>query len=253
MMLFENKVAVITGGAGGIGRATALGFAREGAAVLVTDVNDDGGEETVQMIDDAGGKAQYLHVDVTDGESVAEMVATAKQVFGRLHYAVNNAGIGGEMGPAIEQTPTELYERVMAINVGGVFKCMQHEIPAILEQGGGAIVNVASVAGILAIARNAPYTASKHAVIGLTKSAALENARRNIRVNAVCPAFIDTPMVQEIADEHPRIMQNILATNPMRRLGEPSEISEAILWLCSDAASFVTGHSMVIDGALTHQ
>ncbi|MGB1285592.1 MAG: glucose 1-dehydrogenase [Aggregatilineales bacterium] len=251
-MLFENKVALVTGGAGGIGRAAALGFAREGAAVMVTDVNDAGSAETVKMIEEAGGKAAYLNIDVSDEAAVKMMVDKTVTQFGALHYALNNAGVGGDMGVAIQDLDYERYQRVMDINVGGVWLCMKYEIPAILESEGGAIVNVASVAGILAISRNSAYTASKHAVIGLTKTAALENARKNLRVNAVCPAFIDTAMVREIGDTMPRIMDNILATSPMRRLGQPQEVSEAVLWLCSDAASFVTGHSMVIDGALTH-
>lgn len=252
-MLFEDKVALVTGGAAGIGRASALAFAREGATVLVSDVDDAGGEETVRLIEEHGGRADYLHVDVRDAEAVAGMVQTAVEQFGGLHYAVNNAGIAGDIRTRIPDIEIEMYDRIMDINVKGVWLCLKYEIPALLASGGGAIVNVASVAGVLGNSGAAIYAASKHAVIGLTKSAALEFPRKNIRVNAVCPAFTETAMVMDVAEQYPPLMEKILQTNPMRRLGKVEEISGAVVWLCSAAASFVNGHAMVIDGGLSQQ
>ena len=251
MSLMKNKAALVTGAAAGIGRASALALAREGAAVCVADLNRAGGEETAQSIIKAGGEAIVVRCDVACAPQVQAMVKAVIAVFGRLDAAVNNAGIAGSLDKRIHQTEDEMFDRVLAVNLKGLWLCMKAELPPMLAQGQGAIVNIASVAGLIGAPKGAAYTASKHGVVGLTKAAALEYAKAGIRVNAVCPAYTDTSMAQQAMDENP-LMRNIMTRAiPMRRLGQPAEIAEAVLWLCSDAASFVTGHQLVLDGGLT--
>lgn len=247
---FEGKVSLVTGGGSGIGRATALAFAREGAKVIVADVSEQGGKETVQMIEQAGGDAIFIRTDVSDRIEVMEMVNKAIEVYSRIDCAVNNAGVEG-MLVNISDYPEEMWNRVIGVNLTGVWLCMKYEIPQMLKQGGGVIINMASVFGMVGLANASAYIASKHGVVGLTKAAAIEYSAKGIRVNAVCPGFIETPMLMERslkAGENPEVYQQIASLHPIGRLGKPEEIAETVLWLCSDGASFVTGHSMVADG-----
>jgi NAD(P)-dependent dehydrogenase (short-subunit alcohol dehydrogenase family) len=250
-MQFANKVVIVTGGSSGIGRATARAFASGGAQVLVADVNDAAGAETVQMIRSAGGTAEYRHTDVSQDAAVSALVNQAVMQFGGLDIAVNNAGIGGEALVFLQNGSEEEYDRIMGINTKGVWLCMKHAIRVMLEQGHGAIVNVASVAGIVGMPGGAVYSASKHAVVGLTKSAAGELAKKNIRVNAVCPGHTVTPMVTTLIDKRPELQQRLLAFSPMQRFGQPEEIAAGILFLASDSASYVTGMTLEMDGGIT--
>lgn len=251
MDLMKNKVALVTGAASGIGRESALKLAQEGASVCVADVNVAGGEETTQYIIDAGGKAIFVRCDVTDADDVRAMVKATVDTFGGLDAAVNNAGISGSLVKRIHEVDDEVFDQIMSINVKGVWLCMKAELSIMLEQGVGSIVNIASVAGLIGSPKGAAYTASKHAVVGLTKSTALDYAKLGIRVNAICPGYTETPMVKSITDENPAMQQITVRAIPMRRLGQPTEIAEGVLWLCSDASSFVTGHQLVLDGGLT--
>lgn len=244
--LLEGKSALVTGGASGIGRAAALAFAREGAKVLIADVNEVEGRKAASEIREAGGEARFAKTDVTREDEVAAMVRSAVEEFGGLHCALNNAGTTGSAA-SIQDLALEEFLRVIGINLLGVFLCMKHEIPAMLE-GGGAIVNMASGAGLVPTPALAPYCASKHAVLGLTKTAALENARTGIRINAICPGSTDTPMLRSAMAANPRVEEMVLSGQPGGRLGTAEEIAEAAVWLCSDRASFVTGHSMIVDG-----
>ncbi len=245
--LVADKVALVTGAASGIGRATALLFAREGARVLVADVDASGGEATCAAIAGAGGEARFVRTDVTREAEVAACVRAAVDHFGRLDCAVNNAGITGG-GGAIPDLDLELWNRTLAVNLTGVFLCLKHEIPVMRGQGGGAIVNVASGAGLIGVPGLPHYCASKHGVLGLTKTAALENARSGVRVNALCPGSTDTPLLRGAMAADPRLEKMVLSTIPGGRLGRPEEIAEAAVWLCSDRASWVTGESMLVDG-----
>lgn len=250
-MLLENKVALITGGSSGIGRATAIAMAKEGAEVLISDVNGEGGAETVRLIENEGGTASYITADVSQSDEVKTMMDTVVHRYGKLDIAVNSAGIGGDLNAIHDQTE-ESFEQVMNINVKGLWLCMKHAIPLMLaNENGGVIVNLASVAGLIGFPGGSIYSASKHAVIGLTKSAALEFASKGIRVNAVCPSFINTPMVSAMIEDQPRLADNVNVASPMRRLGTPEEIADAILWLSSDNASFVNGIALAADGGLT--
>ncbi len=246
--LLENKVALVTGGGGGIGRAAALAFTEEGATVVVADVMVEGGEETVRMIKEAGGEALFVKTDVSRAEDVESLIKTAVDTYGRLDCAFNNAGIEGDTGP-LQKLSEENWDRVININLKGVWLCMKYEIPQMLKQGSGAIVNTSSIAGLTGQATVA-YGASKHGVVGMTKVAALENATNGIRVNAVCPAAVYTPMVENLMNSDENIKAYIENMQPMGRVGQPEEISQAVVWLCSDAASFITGHAMPIDGGL---
>jgi NAD(P)-dependent dehydrogenase (short-subunit alcohol dehydrogenase family) len=247
-----GKVVLVTGGGSGIGRATALAFAREGAKVVVADVVVNGGEETVRMIKAASGEATFVKADVSKATEVEAMVKKAVETYGRLDCAFNNAGIEGAMAPTTDCTE-ENWDRVIAIDLKGVWLCMKYEIPQMLKQGGGAIVNTASVAGLVGFQGMPAYVAAKHGVNGLTKTAALEYAKSGIRVNAVCPGVIQTPMVERFFQANPQASEGMSALEPVGRLGKPEEIAEAVVWLCSDAASFVTGLPMAVDGALTAQ
>ena len=242
-----GKVALVTGGSSGIGRATALAFARDGAKVAVADLNIVGGQETVSLITGAGGEACFIEADMGESASVAAMVEKTVKTYGRLDYAHNNAGIEGVLKRTAEQAEED-WAPVIQINLTGVWLCMKYEIPHMLRQGGGAIVNTASGAGLIGVKRMAAYVASKHGVVGLTKTAALEYAKSGIRINAVCPGVIKTAMVDRVSGNRPDVLDKMIAAEPIGRSGQPEEIAEAVVWLCSDAASFVTGHAMAVDG-----
>ena len=253
----HDKVALITGGASGIGRATALAFAAEGAKLIVADMNEDGGQQTAHMITENGGEAAFLRVDVTQAAETEAMIAKAVESYGRLDCAFNNAGIsgagaGGGLRALTADYPDERWHRVIAINLTGVWLCMKYELQQMLAQGGGAIVNTASVAGLVGLPYGSAYVASKHGVVGLTKTAALEYAKQGIRVNCVCPGYIETPMTAAGMSD-PERRTHMVASEPIGRVGQPEEIAASVAWLCSDAASFVTGHSMVVDGGFAAQ
>lgn len=240
----DGKVALVTGGSGGIGRAAALAFARSGARVLVCDVKDVEGRETVSMIEAAGGTAAYQRCDVSNPDDIKAMVARAVDRWGRLDCAFNNAGVN-LLGR--DEFEDENWDVAISINLTGVMRCIREEAAAMLETGGGAIVNTSSINGLVGNPNQPGYVASKHGVVGLTRQAALKWAQQGIRVNAVCPGVIETPMTAPIAAD-PKLKAVIDSMTPMGRFGKPEEIAEAVVWLCSDAASFVTGHPMVIDG-----
>jgi NAD(P)-dependent dehydrogenase (short-subunit alcohol dehydrogenase family) len=250
MKEFEKKVALVTGGGSGIGRATALAFAREGAQVVIGDSNVQRGEETVSMIRDAGGTASFKRTDVLVAAEVKALVNHAVTTYGRLDMAFNNAGIEGDVKPLADQTEAN-FDAVMGVNVKGVWLSMKYEIPRMLKQGDGAIVNCSSVAGVVGFPEIGIYAASKHAVIGLTKTAALEYSPQGIRINAVSPAAIDTEMIDRLADGMNTKKDDLTKFHPIGCLGRVEEVAEAVLWLCSGKASFVTGHSMIIDGGFT--
>ncbi len=249
----EDKVALVTGGASGIGRATALTFAREGAKLIVADMNEDGGQQTVHMITENGGDATFVQVDVSNATEVEAMISKAVETYGRLDCAHNNAGIssGGQRAFTAEY-PEDRWHQVIAINLTGVWLCMKYELQRMLQQGGGAIVNTASIAGLVGLPYASAYVASKHGVVGLTKTAALEYAKSGIRVNCVCPGYIETPMTAPSMQD-PERMALMIASEPVGRMGNPEEVAEAVVWLCSDVASFVTGHSMTVDGGYVAQ
>jgi NAD(P)-dependent dehydrogenase (short-subunit alcohol dehydrogenase family) len=249
---FHGKVALITGGGSGIGRATALAFARAGARVVVADVRPEGGEETAALIRAAGGEAIVVRADVALAAEVEAMVAATVAAYGRLDIAFNNAGVASG-GAFTADCAEEAFDRVIAVNLKGVWLCMKHEIAQMLRQGGGAIVNTSSVAGLVGFRGRGDYVAAKHAVIGLTRTAALEYAPQGIRVNAVCPGYVMTPLIEGVLRREPEHMARMVAAEPVGRLGQPEEIAAAVLWLCSDAASFVTGHPLVVDGAFVAQ
>jgi NAD(P)-dependent dehydrogenase (short-subunit alcohol dehydrogenase family) len=246
----KGKVALVTGGGEGIGRGTALAFAREGAAVAVADIDAGLGEATVRMIKQVGGEAVYVPCDVTQSADVRAMVENTVKSLGRLDYAFNNAGVQTNPLP-IADYPEEWWHRVVNTDLTGVWLCMKYEIPQMLKQGKGAIVNTASVAGLIGTPGITAYTAAKHGVIGLTKTVALEYATAGIRVNAVCPGAIKTRLVDRIIKETPEMEKFLMEAHPVGRFGVVEEVAGAVVWLCSDVASFVTGHSMVIDGGMT--
>jgi NAD(P)-dependent dehydrogenase (short-subunit alcohol dehydrogenase family) len=250
--LLQGKVSLVTGAGAGIGRASALAFAREGAKVIVSDVNDKGGHETVSMIESKGGSAFFIHADVAKAGDVEKLVGGAVQKYGRLDCAFNNAGIEGVLAPTNECTD-ENFDRIIATNLKGVWLCMRYELNQMLEQGGGAIVNMSSVAGLIGFAGLPAYVASKHGVVGLTKTAALEFASKNIRVNTVCPGVIHTEMIDRLTHKEPAQEKAFTSLEPMGRMGKPEEVGEAAVWLCSPAASFVTGIAMAIDGGFVAQ
>lgn len=245
---FESKVALVTGGNSGLGRAIALAFAREGAKVVVAARRVSEGEETVTMIRDSGGEALFVETDVTSTEAVKSMIATCISKYGALDCAVNNAGIIGT--PFIQTADYEeaVWDKVVDINLKGVWLCMKYEIPEMLKAGCGAIVNMSSVAGLKGGRVGSAYYASKHAVVGLTKAAAMEYAPQGLRINAVCPAVIETPMADGAFSTDEELEARIIAMHPIGRLGRPEEVASATLWLCSDSASFVTGITHPVDG-----
>ncbi len=249
----EDKVALVTGGASGIGRATALTFAREGAKLIIADMNEEGGQQTVHMITENGGDATFVQVDVTSAIEVEAMMSKAVETYGRLDCAHNNAGIGSRPRAPLHECSEETWDRVLGINLKGVWLCMKYEIIQMLRQGSGAIVNTASIMGLVGSwSGTSAYNASKHGVVGLTKTAALEYAKSGIRVNCVCPGYIETPMTAQAMSD-PEQLERIIAREPIGRVGKPEEIAESVVWLCSDAASFVTGHTMTVDGGYVAQ
>jgi len=250
MKEFDGKVALVTGGGSGIGRATALAFAREGAKVVIVDRNVQRGEETISMIRDAGGTASFRRTDVSVAAEIEALVGYTMTTYGRLDLAFNNAGIEGDVKPLADQTESN-FDAVMDINVKGIWLSMKYEIPRMLEQGGGAIVNSSSVAGVVGFPGIGIYAASKHAVIGLTKTAALEYSPQGIRINAVSPGAIDTEMIDRLADGMNVKKDDLSTLHPIGRIGRVEEVAEAVLWLCSSKASFVTGHSLIVDGGFT--
>jgi NAD(P)-dependent dehydrogenase (short-subunit alcohol dehydrogenase family) len=249
---FARKVALITGGSSGIGRTTALAFAREGARVVIGNRRLAEGETTLRLVREAGGEALQVKTDVTKAADVESLVARAVETYGRIDYAFNNSGLTGVMATTTDCTE-ENWDAIIAVNLKGVFLAMKYEIVQMLKQGSGAIVNNASIAGLVGMRGGPAYSASKGGVIQLTRTAALEYAKKGIRVNAVCPGFISTPMTDAHTCIKPELETQMIKLQPMGRLGTPEEVAEAVLWLCSDAASFVTGHPLVLDGGLVAQ
>jgi NAD(P)-dependent dehydrogenase (short-subunit alcohol dehydrogenase family) len=249
---FTGKVAFVTGGASGIGRATASAFARAGASVAVADISDQGSRETVRMIEQQGGKAIAVGCDVTKSEDVKAALDKVIATFGRLDFAFNNAGIEPKKPTPTADYDEEEWNRIIDIDLRGVFLCMKHEIPLILRQGGGAIVNTSSGAGVIGIKGSPAYTAAKHGVIGLTRAAALDYATKNLRINAVCPGYIETPMMERFTGGTAEGRAKVVSEEPIGRMGRPEEIANAVLWLCSDA-TFTVGHALVVDGGQTVQ
>jgi len=246
---FEGKVALVTGAASGIGRATALALSKEGATVVVSDINDEGGEETVQLVEEQGGEASFIRADVSNAAEVEALIGGTVAAFGRLDMGINNAGIGSRWSRVADLSFAD-WDEVIGVNLNGVFYCMHYEIRQMLQQGGGVIVNTSSIAGLRGLANSAAYSASKHGVLGLTKSAALEYARSHIRINAVCPVFTRTPLFEEMFKINPTYEERLLHNIPMRRYGTPEDIAGAIVWLCSDASAFVTGQALPLDGGI---
>ena len=251
-MTMNGRVALVTGGGTGIGRASALAFAEAGAKVVVADVADDAGNETVTLVEKAGGEARYVHTDVTDPTAVEAMVKAATDTFGRLDFAHNNAGMSGQMAGVVDIS-LDQWHRTIALNLDAVFYCMKYEIPVMREQGGGAIVNTASGAGLVGFAALPAYVASKHGVVGLTKSAALEVVAQNIRVNAVCPGTTRTPMIEAFIGGNEKMERLMSHAAPIGRMATPDEIAAAVVWLCSDAASFVNGVALPVDAGAVAQ
>ncbi len=247
----QDGVAIVTGGGSGIGRQSSIRFAEEGAKVVVSDIDDDGGNETVEMIEADGGEATFVRTDVTDVDEVHELVQTAIAEYGGLDFAHNNAGIADE-GTRLAEYDDAQWDRMIDVNLTGVWRCMKAEILEMVERGGGAIVNTSSVAGVSANG-SAHYAASKHGVIGLTRRATVDYADDGIRFNAVCPGVIDTPMVQQAGEDNTEEMDRITAGIPIGRLGDPREIADTVVWLCSEESSYVMGQPIVVDGGLLAQ
>jgi NAD(P)-dependent dehydrogenase (short-subunit alcohol dehydrogenase family) len=247
---FAGKVAFVTGAGTGIGRSTALAFAREGARVTVAGIPDTDVRETARLIEESGGRALAVSCDVTRDSEVKDALDQTVEAFGRLDLAFNNAGVEQSQTPTADLS-FEDWNRIIDTDLTGVFLCMKHEIPLMLEHAGGAIVNNSSGAGVKAFGRGAAYAAAKHGVVGLTKDAALDYASSNIRINAVCPGIVDTEMMQRFTGDTTEGRDRVIAQEPIGRMGTPDEIAAAVLWLCSNAASFVIGHAMVVDGGQT--
>ena len=242
---FKNKVAIITGGSFGIGRATAIAFSKKGARVVIVDWVED--QETLNQIKSTGAEAIFIKCDVSKAEDVRMMVKKTIDTFGRLDYAFNNAGIEGIRGTTVDCTE-ENWDKTLAINLKGVWLCMKYQLPELLKQEKGSIVNCASIAGMIGYQDLPAYVASKHGIVGLTKTAALEFAKSGIRINAVCPGVIKTPMIDRLTGNNKEAEDQYASMEPIGRLGKPEEIANAVVWLCSDEASFITGHAMAVDG-----
>jgi NAD(P)-dependent dehydrogenase (short-subunit alcohol dehydrogenase family) len=248
--IFDGKVALVTGGSFGIGRATAVAFAKRGAKVIIADWVEDKENETIRLVKEAGSEAIFVQCDVSKSEDVSNMIENAVARFGRLDFAFNNAGIEGATANTHECTQAN-WDKTIGINLAGVWLCMKSEIPQMLLNKKGAIVNCASIAGLGGFAGLPAYVASKHGVVGLTKTAALEYAKEGIRVNAVCPGVIHTAMIDRVTGKDKEVEKQYVAMEPVGRMGDPEEVAEAVVWLCSDAASFVTGIAMPVDGGFT--
>ncbi len=252
---FDGKVIVITGAGSGIGRATACAFADQDAQVIVADIIPESGQETVRLLREKGKEAFFVRCDISHAEEVEAMIAKAVETYGHIDYAFNNAGIEGIVSSIIDY-PEEDWNRVINVNLKGPWLCMKYEIPEMLKQGKGAIVNTSAIGGFLGVPAISAYVAAKHGVIGLTRCVALEYATQGIRVNAICPAIVETPMVMErtfALGTNPEMYRQLAATLPMKRFTRPEEIAATVLWLCSDAASYITGHSLMVDGGMTIQ
>jgi len=249
---FDGKVALVTGAASGIGKATAMAFASEGAKVVVADISNQSGEETALTIRESGGEASFINVDVSRSDEVERLIHRTIEIYGRLDCAHNNAGIPG-YSTALLDCSLDEWDAVMNLNLRGTFVCLKYEIRQMRKQGGGAIVNTSSTMGIMAHPHGPAYIASKHGIIGLTRSAALGYIKDNIRVNAICPGNTETPIFDHIKKNMPDVFDGLIAATPIGRLAQPTEIANAVLWLCSDAASYCTGHAMVVDGCYTIQ
>ena len=247
---FNGKVVLITGAGNGIGRTTALAFAQQGASVVVADISRSDGEETTAQITQAGGIATFMLCDVTKDQDVQTLVAGTLEVYGKLDIAFNNAGIEIEQSKLADGEEA-VYDKIMDVNVKGVWRCMKYQIPAMLQQSTSAIVNTASIAGLGAAPKMSIYSASKHAVIGLTKSTAIEYGKKGLRVNAVCPAVIDTEMFRRATQSDPQKEQYVKGLHPVGRIGQPEEVAAAVLYLCSDLAGFTTGVALPVDGGST--
>jgi NAD(P)-dependent dehydrogenase (short-subunit alcohol dehydrogenase family) len=254
MKEFEGKAAVVTGAGGGIGRASAMAFAERGASVAVADIQIEGGAETVRMIQEKGGNALFVRTDVSDSSEVRALISKTVETYGRLDLALNNAGIGSANAPTAGY-PEEDWNRIIGINLTGVWLCMKYEIQQMAKQGGGAIVNTASVMGLTGLTQICGYTAAKHGVVGLTKVAAMEYATQGIRITAICPGFVETPMMDEAAQiagvKKEDFYTALAGFSSAKRVGKPEEIAAAVMWLCSDAASYVIGSTLVVDGGWT--
>jgi NAD(P)-dependent dehydrogenase (short-subunit alcohol dehydrogenase family) len=259
MERFKNKVCLVTGAGSGIGRATALAFSKEGAKVVVTDINLENAEKTVEILRSqtpnsrgvSGSEAIALKVDISKREDVANMIRVTVETFGRLDCAVNSAGIAGTLSLPTHEYPEDAWLQQINVNLTGTWYCVKYEIAQMLEQGGGNIVNVSSAAGLIGQPENVPYAASKHGVVGITKTAAIEYATKNIRINAVCPTAIETPMLMEGRRKlahNPEAKQAAINFQRMKRMGQPEEVADVILWLCSNQSTFITGHAMAVDG-----
>jgi NAD(P)-dependent dehydrogenase (short-subunit alcohol dehydrogenase family) len=250
---YSGKVAFVTGAGGGIGRAAALAFAREGASVVVADVSEKENQQTASIIKEQGGQALAVRCDVTRVEEVKAALEKTVEGFGRLDFAFNNAGIEPKKPAATADYDIEEWNRIIDIDLRGVFLCMKYEIPVMLKSGGGAIVNVSSGAGVIGIKGSPAYTAAKHGVIGLTRAAALDYAAQNIRINVVCPGYIATPMMDRFTGGTAEGRAKVISEEPIGRMGRPEEIANAVLWLCSEGAGFVVGSAVVVDGGQTIQ
>lgn len=244
---FQGKVALVTGGSYGIGQATAIAFGSRGATVVIADKVEDPQQQTLKKVQETGAKGRFVKCDVSSEEQVVQLIRLIVETYGRLDFAYNNAGIEGEMA-STDQCTERNFDTTIAINLKGIFLCMKHELIQMHKQGSGVIVNCSSVAGLKGFANLPAYTASKHGVIGLTKSAAIENAKKAIRINALCPGVIHTPMIERATGGDPEKLASYVAMEPIGRMGEPKEVAEAVCWLCSDAASFVTGVALPVDG-----
>jgi NAD(P)-dependent dehydrogenase (short-subunit alcohol dehydrogenase family) len=252
MGMLDGKVTLVTGAGGGIGRSTAIVLGAAGARVMVSDISTRRGEETARMVRETGAQAEFFKADVSRASDVEAMVAAAVKRWGRLDCAHNNAGISGNIASVVDDTE-ENWDRTLAVDLKGVWLCMKYEIAQMLKQGGGSIVNTASTAGLLGAVRMGAYAAAKHGVVGLTRTAALECARSNIRINAICPGVVGTPVILQWFEENERLKRSMIAQEPIGRVGNPEEIANAVVWLFSDRASFVTGAAIPVDGGLTAQ
>ncbi len=251
MKRFENKICLVTGAGSGIGKATALAFGNEGAKVVVTDINLENAEKTADILRGGGAKAIALKVDISKRKDVENMIKTTVETFGRLDCAVNSAGIAGTLSLPTHEYPEDAWLQQININLTGTWYCVKYQIAQMLQQGGGNIVNIASAAGLIGQPENVPYAASKHGIVGITKTAAIEYATKNIRVNCLCPTAIETPMIMEGRRKlahNPEAKQQAINFQRMKRMGQPEEVADVALWLCSDQSTFITGHAMAVDG-----